>query len=118
MEPFQARRPGAQVKGKRPATEDDFRFGEEAIAFLAAPRACGAWRQVAGRGEGGPRFANFVIIPSPGVSQLDSRINSLNLRSILCADALNAQDIDSLHGRFPNLHPNISLQYSVMPACS
>jgi hypothetical protein len=88
------------------------------MSVLAAPRACGAWRQVAGRGEGGPRFANFAIIPSPGVSQLDSRINSLNLRSILCADALNAQGIDSLHGRFPNLHPNISLQYSVMPACS
>jgi hypothetical protein len=58
---------------------------------------------MAGRGKGGPRFANFAIIPTPGVSQLDCRINSLNLRSILCADALNAQHIDSLHGRLPEV---------------
>jgi hypothetical protein len=75
----------AQVKRKRPAAEDDFRIDEEAIAFLAASRACGAWHQVAGRCEGRPRFTNFAVIPASGVSQLDSGINSLNLRSILCA---------------------------------
>jgi hypothetical protein len=49
---------------------------------------------------------------------MDSRINSLNLRSILCADALNAQHIDSLHGRLPEPSPQVPLQYFVMPACS
>jgi hypothetical protein len=33
------RRTQAQIKRKWPATEDDFRFGEEAITFLAASRA-------------------------------------------------------------------------------
>jgi hypothetical protein len=101
MEPFQSRRPGAQVKRKWPATEDNFCFGEEVITFLAASCACGAWRQVTGRGERWPRFANIAVIPASGVSQLDRWVNCLNSRSILTADAFNAQDVDPLHGCNP-----------------
>src|SRR5271167_4350882 len=80
------------------ATNDYFSFGEEAIAFLAGSRARGAWCQVACRGEGRPCFANFAVIPAPSVGQLDRRIDCLNVRSILGADALNSQDLDPRHG--------------------
>ena len=102
MKPFQPRRPGAQIERKWPAAKDHFSFGEEAVAFLAGPRAGGAWCQVACRGEGRPRFANFPVIPAPGVGQFDRRIDRLNLRSIFGADALNTQDVDPLHGHLPN----------------
>src|SRR5215469_7050754 len=101
MKPFQPRCPSAQIERKWPATKDYFSFGEEAIAFLAGPRSRGAWCQVACRGEGRPRFANFPVIPAPGVGQFDRRIDCLNLRSIFGADVLNTQDVDPLHGRFP-----------------
>src|SRR5271167_4922199 len=83
------------------ATNDYFSFGEEAIAFLAGSRARGAWCQVACRGEGRPCFANFAVIPAASVGQLDRRIDCLNLRSILGADALNSQDVDPRHGCLP-----------------
>src|SRR5215510_2151047 len=89
MKPFQPRCPSAQIERKWPATKDYFSFGEEAIAFLAGPRARGAWCQVACCGEGRPRFANFPVIPAPGVGQFDRRIDCLNLRSIFGADVLN-----------------------------
>src|SRR6202140_576184 len=101
MKPFQPRCPSPQIERKWPATKDYFSFGEEAIAFLAGPRAGGAWCQVACRGEGRPRFANFAVIPAPGVGQFDRLINCLNLRSIFGADALNTQDVDPLHGHLP-----------------
>src|SRR6202165_1870555 len=101
MKPFQPRCPSPQIERKWPATKDYFSFGEEAIAFLAGPRAGGAWCQVACRGEGRPRFANFPVIPTPGVGQFDRRIDCLNLRSIFGADALNTQDVDPLHGHLP-----------------
>src|SRR5882757_1121529 len=101
MKPFQPRCPSAQIERKWPATKDYFSFGKEAIAFLAGPRAGGAWCQVACRGDGRPRFANFPIIPAPGVGQFDRRIDCLNLRSIFGADALNTQDVDPLHGHLP-----------------
>src|SRR6516165_4782150 len=98
MKPFQPRGPSAQIERKWPATEDHFSFGEETIAFLAGPRARGAWCQVACRCEGRPRIANFPVIPAPGVGQFDRRIDCLNLRSIFGADALNTQDVDPSHG--------------------
>src|SRR5450759_414306 len=101
MKPFQPWCPGAQIERKWPATKDDFSFSEQAIAFLAGPRAGGAWCQVACRGEGRPRFANFPVIPAPGVRQFDRRIDRLNLRSIFGADTLNTQDVDPLHGHLP-----------------
>src|ERR1700746_3506548 len=101
MKPFQPRCPSAQIERKWPATKDYFSFGEEAIAFLASPRAGGAWCQVASRSEGRPRFANFPVIPAPSVGQFDRRIDCLNLRSIFGADALNTQDVDPLHGHLP-----------------
>src|SRR6202051_2822291 len=101
MTPFQLRCPRAQIVRKGPATKDYFSCGEEAIAFLAGPRARGAWCQVACRGEGRPGFANFPVIPAPGVGQFDRRIDRLNLRSIFGADALNTQDVDPLHGHLP-----------------
>src|SRR6202051_5301353 len=101
MKPFQPRCPRAQIERKWPATKDYFSCGEEAIAFLAGPRARGAWCQVACRGEGRPRFANFPVIPAPGVGQFDRRIDCLNLRSIFSADALNTQDVDPRHGHLP-----------------
>src|SRR3981189_3233837 len=101
MKPFQPRCPGAQIERKWPATKDYFSFGKEAIAFLAGPRAGGAWCQVACRGDGRPRFAKFPVIPAPGVGQFDRRIDCLNLRSIFGADALNTQDVDPLHGHLP-----------------
>ena len=101
MKPFQPRCSSAQIERKWPATKDYFSFGEEAIAFPAGPRARCAWHQVACRGEGRPRFSNFPVIPAPGVGQFDRRIDCLNLRSIFGADALNTQDVDPLHGRFP-----------------
>jgi len=52
-------------------------------------------------GEGRPSLANFAVIPAPGVGQLDRRIDCLNLRSILGADALNTQDVGPLHGYCP-----------------
>jgi hypothetical protein len=116
MEPFQPRRSGTQIKRKRPATEDDFRFGKKAITFLAASRARGVWRQVADSGEGRPRFANFAVIPASGVSQLDRWVNCLNSRSILSADAFDAQDLDPLHRRIPyrsrGQNTNQSAQYA------
>src|SRR5258707_1198263 len=81
MKPFQPWCPSAQIERKWPATKDYFSSGEEAIAFLAGPRARGAWCQVARRGEGRPRFANFPVIPAPGVGQFDRPIDCLNLRS-------------------------------------
>src|SRR5262249_55308741 len=101
MKPFQPRCPGAQIERKWPATKDYFSFGEEAIAFFAGPRAGGAWCQVARRGEGRPSFANFPVIPAPGVGQFDRRIDCLNPGSIFGADALNTQDVDPLHGHLP-----------------
>src|SRR5271170_2621796 len=101
MKPLQPRCPSAQIERKWPATKDYFSFGEEAIAFLAGSRARGAWCQVACRGEGRPCFANFAVIPAPSVGHLDRRIDCLNLRSILGADALNTQDVDPSHGRLP-----------------
>src|SRR5215468_8207361 len=101
MKPFQPRCPCAQIERKWPATKDYFSFSEEAIAFLACPRAGGARCEVACRSEGRPRFANFPVIPAPGVGQFDRRIDCLNLRSIFGADALNTQDVDPLHGRLP-----------------
>jgi hypothetical protein len=74
-----------------------FRFGKEAIAWLVGPRARGAWRQVPRRGEGRPSFANFAVIPAPRVDQFDRRIDGLNLRSIFGTDALNTQDVGTLH---------------------
>src|SRR5271169_3169031 len=115
MKPFQPRCPGAQIERKWPATKDYFSFGEEAIAFLAGPRAGGAWCQVACRGEGRPRFANFAVIPAPGVGQFDRRIDRLDLRSIFGADALNTQDLDPLHGLpSPATHPE-QANHSVSP---
>src|SRR5215472_504133 len=101
MKPFQPRRSRAQIERKWPATKYDFGSSEEAIAFLAGPRAVGAWCQVACRGEGGPRFAIFAVIPAPGVGQFDRRIDCLNPRAILSADALNTQDVDPLHKHLP-----------------
>src|SRR5689334_19722249 len=101
MKPFQPGRPGAQVERKWPAAKDDFSFDEKAIAFLAGARAVGAWREIACHGEGRPGFANFPVIPAPGVSQCDGGIDGLDLRSILGADALNTQDLDLLHGHLP-----------------
>ncbi len=101
MKPFQPRCPGAQIERKWPAAQDYFRFAQEAIAFLVGCRARGAWRQVPCRGEGRPSLANFAVIPAPGVDQLDRRIDCLNLRSILGADALNTQDVGPLHGYCP-----------------
>src|SRR4249920_336413 len=102
MKPFQPRCPSAQIERKWPATKDYFSFGEEAITFLAGPRAGGAWCQVACRGEGRPRFANFPVIPAPGVDQFDRRIDCLNLRSIFGTDALNTQHVGPLHGYSPD----------------
>src|SRR5258708_29465026 len=99
MKPFQPRCPSAQIERKWPATKDYFSFGEETIAFLAGSRACGAWCQVACRGEGRPCFANFAVIPAPTFGQLDRRINCLNLPAILGAIALNIQNADPLLGR-------------------
>src|SRR5260370_13216139 len=105
MKPFQPRCPGAQIERKWPATKDYFSFGKETIAFLAGSRACGAWRQVACRGEGRPCFANFAVIPAPSVGQLDRRIDRLNLRSILGPPALNIQDAEALHALLPEPPP-------------
>src|ERR1700694_2299762 len=104
MKPFQPRCPSAQIERKCQAPKDYFSFGEETIAFLAGSRACGAWCQVACRGEGRPCLANFAVIPAPSGGQLDRRIDCLNLRSILGADALNIQDADALHERLPEPH--------------
>src|SRR5260221_7292920 len=101
MKPFQPRCPSAQIERKWPATKDYVSFGEEAIAVLAGSGTYGAWCQVACRGEGRPCLANFAVIPAPSVSQLDRRIDCLNLRSILGACAMNTQDVDPLHGRLP-----------------
>jgi hypothetical protein len=38
---------------------------------------------------------------NPSVCQLDRRIDCLNLRLILGADALNTQDLDPMHSRLP-----------------
>src|SRR6516164_10830760 len=110
MKPFQPRCPSAQIERKWPATKDYFSFGEEAIAFLTGSRARGAWCQVACRGEGRPRFANFPVIPAPGVGQFDRRSDGLNLCSIFGADALNTQDVDPLHARLPRLCDSIALR--------
>src|SRR6266446_3361159 len=101
MKPFQPRGPSAQIERKRPPTKDYLSFGEETIAFLAGSRANGAWCQVACRCESRPCFANFAVVPAPSVGQLDRRVDCLNLRSILGADALNTQDANPLHGRLP-----------------
>src|SRR5262249_18722785 len=72
-------------------------IGEETIALLTGSRALSVWCQVARRGERRPRFANFAVIPASRVGQLDCGIDCLNLRSMLGADALNTQDVDSSH---------------------
>ena len=64
MKPFELRRPGAQIERKRPAAEDYFRVGKEAIAFLAGSRARGTRRQIARRTEGRPGFAIFAVKPA------------------------------------------------------
>src|SRR5260370_486506 len=101
MKPFELRRPGPQIERKWPTAKDYLRIGEDAIAFFAGSPANSAWRQIACRGEGRPGLAIFTVKPAPGVSEFDCRIDSFDLRSIRCADALNIQDIDPLHRRFP-----------------
>src|SRR5262249_29791700 len=100
MKPFQPRCPSAQIERKWPGCEDSFGHGWEAIAFLSGPRSRSVWWQVAGAGEGKPRFANFPVIPAPSVDQFDRRIDCINLRSIFGSDVLNPQDVEPLHGRF------------------
>ena len=41
MEPFQPRRPGAQVERKRPAAQDDVGFGQQPVAVVAGTPAGG-----------------------------------------------------------------------------
>src|SRR5690242_14754890 len=101
MKPFQSRMPGAQVERKSAAANDDFSFDEKAVALLAGARAVGAWREVAGDGEGGAAPATFPVIPAAGVSQCDAGLDGLDLRSIVGADARNAQELDLLHGARP-----------------
>ena len=57
----------AQIEGKGPAAENDFRLGEQAIAFLAGSAARGPPRQVACCGVGRPGLAVFAVEPPAGV---------------------------------------------------
>src|SRR5262249_29105428 len=100
MKPLQFRRPGAQDR-EWPAAQDDFGFRQKTVALLARSRSGSAWRQVARRCERRPCFANFAVIPASRVGQLDYWINRFNRRSVLGADVLNAEDVDSLHGTLP-----------------
>src|SRR5437899_1191990 len=98
MKPLESRCPGPQIERKRPAADDYFRLGEEAVALLAAARAGRAWRQVACGGEGGPILANFTVEPASRVDQPDGRIARLNLGAFVGADPLGSQDVDASHG--------------------
>src|SRR6185437_1191095 len=53
---------------------------------------------IACRGEGGPCFKIFPVIPATCVGQFDRRIDRLDLRAILSTDALNTQDVNARHG--------------------
>src|SRR5215469_11056542 len=101
MKPLQLRRPRTEIERKRPTAEDHLRLGEKTVAFLAGSRARASLLQVACRCEGGPGFTNFTIVPTAGVGQADRPIDRLDLQSVRSAEALNCQNVDSLHRRFP-----------------
>ena len=100
VKPLELWRTGAQVTRKRPSPANHLRFGEQAVALLAAARTRGARRQVAQRGKGWPGLANFPVVPAASVASGGRPGQRPRVPAFLGTDALeDAQHIDVAHRR-------------------
>src|SRR5262245_30585614 len=99
MEPLEARRPCPEIERKRPAAQDHFRLGQEAVALRARARRTGARTEVAIDAPLRPCLPVLVVEPAAGVDHAQARVETRDLRQLCIGDGLDDKDVHRAHGR-------------------